>query len=266
MEILGYFSAIIIGLALGLIGGGGSILTVPVMVYLFGISPMLATAYSLFIVGVSSLFGVYKNIQLKLINYKVALVFALPSLITVFLTRRMLVPWIPDTIFSIGGLVVTKSLGIMIFFAIVMLLAAWSMIRSGNTDIDKKDQGISLNIPVIIAEGIVVGVVTGLVGAGGGFLIIPVLVLMVGLSMKEAVGTSLLIIAVKSLIGFMGDLGASQEIDWMFLGVFTSLAVIGIILGVYLTKYISGTKLKTSFGWFVLVMAIYILSKELLMN
>ena len=266
MEIIGYICALIIGLSLGLIGGGGSILTVPVMVYLFGISPVLATAYSLFIVGVSALFGAYKNIQSGLINYRVAIVFAIPSFITVFLTRLYLVPWIPDVIYSTETFVVTKSLGIMVLFALVMLLAAWSMIRSGKTTTKELTNEINLNIPVIILEGVLVGIVTGLVGAGGGFLIIPVLVLFVGLSMKQAVGTSLLIITVKSLIGFTGDLGASQNIDWMFLLSFSTLAVVGILLGVYLSKYISGKKLKAGFGWFVLIMAIYILTKELLMS
>lgn len=263
MEIFGYLCAVIIGLSLGLIGGGGSIMTVPVMVYLFGISPVLATAYSLFIVGTTALFGVYKNIQIGLINYRVAIVFAVPSLITVFLTRRYLVPWIPDVIFGYQDFVMTKSLGIMVFFACVMLLAAWSMIKSDKNTLQKKSNGIYLNIPMIILEGVLVGVVTGIVGAGGGFLIIPVLVLFVGLPMKQAIGTSLLIIAVKSLIGFLGDLGASQDIDGMFLVLFTALSIVGILLGVYLSKYISSKKLKISFGWFVLIMAVYILIKEL---
>lgn len=265
MEIAGYISAVIIGLSLGLIGGGGSILTVPVMVYLFGISPVLATAYSLFIVGVSALFGAFKNIQKGLINYRVAAVFAIPSFITVFLTRMYLVPWIPDVIFSSGDFVVSKSIGIMVLFALIMLLAAWSMIRSGKSSIESESDEININVPIIILEGALVGVVTGTVGAGGGFLIIPVLVLVVGLPMKHAVGTSLLIIAAKSLFGFVGDLGASQEIDWMFLGIFTTLAIIGIWIGIYLTKYIPAAKLKAGFGWFVLIMAVYILTKELIL-
>lgn len=266
MEIAGYISAVIIGLSLGLIGGGGSILTVPVMVYLFGISPVLATAYSLFIVGVSALFGAFKNIQRGLINYRVAIIFAIPSFITVFLTRRYFVPWIPDVIFSSEAFVVSKSIGIMVLFALIMLLAAWSMIRPGKTSIQNQHDEIKINIPMIIMEGVLVGLVTGVVGAGGGFLIIPVLVLIVGLPMKHAVGTSLLIIAAKSLFGFVGDLGASQEIDWMFLGIFTSLAVVGIWIGIYLSKYIPGAKLKTGFGWFVLIMAAYILIKELILT
>jgi uncharacterized membrane protein YfcA len=265
MEVAGYISAVIIGLSLGLIGGGGSILTVPVMVYLFGFSPVLATAYSLFIVGVSALFGTFKNIQKGLINYRIAIVFAIPSFITVFLTRRYFVPWMPEVIFSSDSVVISKSIGIMVLFAVIMLLAAWSMIKSGKTSDQNQSNGLRVNIPMIILEGVLVGFVTGIVGAGGGFLIIPVLVLMVGLPMKQAVGTSLLIIAAKSLFGFVGDLGASQEIDWMFLGIFTALAVVGISLGVYLSKYIPGAKLKTGFGWFVLIMAIYILTKELIL-
>ena len=265
METVGYVCAVIIGFSLGLIGGGGSILTVPVMVYIFGVSPVLATAYSLFIVGVSTLFGVFKNIEKGLINYKVAIVFATPSFITVFLTRRYFVPWIPDVIYSNETFAITKPTGIMMLFAVIMLLAAWSMIRSRETPAQEKSAEIKLNVPIILLEGVLVGIVTGIVGAGGGFLIIPVLVLIVGLPMKRAVGTSLLIIAVKSLVGFTGDLGASQDIDWMFLGSFTALAIVGILSGVYLSNYIPEKKLKMSFGWFVAIMAIYILAKELFM-
>jgi len=258
--ILGYIGALLVGLTLGLLGGGGSILTVPILVYLLGTNPVLATAYSLFVVGATSLVGAIRNMTKGMVDIKVAVVFAIPAFIAVYLTRRFLVPAIPDEIFSIGDFVMTKDLGIMLFFAVVMLAASYSMIKG------RKEKEITdapkLNIPLIILEGAVVGVLTGIVGAGGGFLIIPALVLFANLPMKRAVATSLLIIAAKSLIGFLGDV-QTLEIDWVFLLIFTGISVIGIFLGIYLNRFIDGKNLKKAFGWFVLVMGIYIILKEL---
>lgn len=263
--ILGYAAAILIGFTLGLIGGGGSILTVPVLTYLLGIEPVLATAYSLFVVGVTSVVGSVQFMRKGQVSYKTALVFAIPSLTAVFLTRRFLVPAIPDTLFTVGDFVMTKTIGIMVFFGIIMLAASYSMIRSGNKD--KKGNGEAqvqrFNYPMILLEGAVVGVVTGIVGAGGGFLIIPALVLLAKLPMKLAVGTSLLIISAKSLIGFVGDLGADAQVDWSFLLIFTALSIVGIFLGALVSGKIAGEKLKVGFGWFVLAMGIYIIGKEL---
>ena len=262
-ELLGYFSAILIGVTLGLIGGGGSILTVPVLVYIMGLNPVLATAYSLFIVGIAALVGAFKNSKLGNIDYKTGFVFAVPSFIAVYYTRRILVPAIPQEIFSLNGFVLTKDMGVMLFFAFVMLLAAISMIKGRTTSTGVKNK--QFNYPIIIIEGLFVGVVTGLVGAGGGFLIIPALVLLAGLPMKKAVGTSLMIIAIKSLIGFTGDLANELVIDWEFLFSFSALAVVGIILGTYLSKSIQGDKLKKGFGYFVLIMAFTVIIKELVL-
>lgn len=261
--ILGLSSAIVIGIALGLIGGGGSILTVPIFVYLLGVDPVTATANSLFVVGATALVGGIRNVRLGNVHLKTALIFAIPSLTTVFLTRRFLVPALPDKLFQIGDFVVSKDFGIMVFFAIIMLIAAISMIRSGKKKQTSEGPGsVSYMFPLIFLEGIGVGLVTGIVGAGGGFLIIPALVLLAKLPMKIAVGTSLLIIAVKSLIGFAGDLGAGIEIDWPFLLGFTGLAIVGILIGIKLSAKIPGEKLKGGFGWFVLIMAIVIIIKE----
>ncbi len=264
-DILGYFGALIIGVVLGLIGGGGSILTVPVLVYLLYINPVTATAYSLFIVGTTSLVGAVQNIRKKLVDLKTAIVFSIPAFIAVYATRKYLVPAIPDELFSVGDFLVTKGIGIMVFFAIIMLLASYSMIWGKCKNCDDDNAVIEYNYPMIILEGIVVGVLTGIVGAGGGFLIIPALVMLAKLPMKKAVATSLLIIAVKSLIGFIGDV-QNMEIDWQFLSIFTSLSVVGIFIGIWLTKFIDGSKLKTGFGWFVLVMGVYILIKELFLK
>ena len=263
MVIIGFAASIFIGVSLGLIGGGGSILTVPVLVYILGVNPVLATAYSLFVVGSTSLVGAVTYMKKGLVNYKTALVFAIPSFIAVFLTRKFLVPSLPDPLFTVGEAIITKNIGIMVFFALIMLAASYSMITAKKCVDCDEDEPVVFNFPMIALEGSVVGVITGIVGAGGGFLIIPALVLLAKLPMKMAVGTSLLIIAAKSLIGFLGDL-STQTIDWQMLLIFTSLSIVGIFIGSALSKKINEKILKTGFGWFVLVMGIYIITKELL--
>ena len=263
-ELLGYFGALIVGLVLGLIGGGGSILTVPIFVYLIGLNPILATAYSLFVVGVTSIIGAFQNFKKGLVDFKTAVIFSIPAFIAVYLTRLYLVQMIPDVVFNLGDFNMTKAIFIMVFFAIIMLMASFSMIKKGQNSVKTTEaKSKEFNYPLIAVEGIVVGILTGIVGAGGGFLIIPALVLLAKLPMKKAVGTSLLIIAVKSLIGFLGDL-SNLHINWPFLLRFTSISIFGVILGVYISKFISGEKLKKGFGYFTLTMAIYIIYKELL--
>lgn len=263
IEILGFIGALLIGFVLGLVGGGGSILTVPILVYALTLNPVLATAYSLFVVGTTSLVGAIKNMTKGLVDFKTAIIFAIPAFIAVYLTRAYLIPAIPDELFTVNGFVLTKNLAIMLFFAFVMLLASFSMIRNKRKESDE-DSVVTYNYPIIIVEGLVVGTITGIVGAGGGFLIIPSLVLLAKLPMKKAVATSLFIISINSLIGFLGDV-KNLEIDWFFLLPFTTLSIIGIFLGIYLNKFIDGKKLKKAFGWFVLVMGIYIIIKELVM-
>ena len=265
MEIIGYIASVFIGISLGLIGGGGSILTVPVLVYLFGESAELSTAYSLFIVGTTALVGGIRNATMGNVNYKTAVVFTIPAFIAVYLTRAYLVPAIPQNIFTVGTFTMTKDVAIMVFFALVMLAASVSMIRNKREEKDEEGETEPVfNVPAIVAEGAVVGVLTGIVGAGGGFLIIPALVLFAKLPMKKAVGTSLLIIAAKSLIGFIGDVQRPDLIiDWTLLLTVTAIAVAGIFVGIYATKFIDGEKLKKGFGWFVLIMAVYIILKQL---
>lgn len=263
VTVIGFAAAIIIGVSLGLIGGGGSILTVPVLVYILGVDPVLATAYSLFVVGSTSLVGAGTYMKKGLVNYKTAIVFAIPSFIAVFLTRKFLVPWLPDPLFSLGETAITKNVGIMVFFALIMLAASISMITGKKCKDCDENEEIKFNYPMIALEGSVVGVITGIVGAGGGFLIIPALVLLARLPMKMAVGTSLLIIAAKSLIGFLGDV-STQTIDWKMLLIFTGLSIVGIFIGSALSKKINEKVLKTGFGWFVLFMGIYIIGKELM--
>ncbi|HMO31469.1 MAG TPA: sulfite exporter TauE/SafE family protein [Lacibacter sp.] len=262
MEIEGYIASILIGISLGLIGGGGSILTVPVLVYLFGIEPVLATAYSLFIVGTTSLVGAVPKYRQGLVNLKTALIFGAPAIAGVYATRKFIVPAIPDEVFSLAGFTVTKPILLMLLFAVLMVFASYSMIKGKKEAAGAEPAQQQFNYPLILLEGTVVGVLTGLVGAGGGFLIIPALVLLSKLPMKQAVGTSLVIIAAKSLIGFLGDVG-QQAIDWQLLGIITALAIGGIFFGNWLSLKIHGHQLKKGFGWFVLVMGIYIIVKEL---
>lgn len=261
IDLLGYLGALVIGVVLGLIGGGGSILTVPVLVYLLYINPVTATAYSLFVVGASALVGAIKNMQKGLVDFRTAIVFSIPAFIAVYLTRKFLVPAIPEHVVSIADFEITKNIAIMVFFALIMLFASYSMIKERKIQ-ESQESKVIYNYPLIIIEGLVVGVLTGIVGAGGGFLIIPALVLFAKLPMKKAVATSLLIIAIKSLIGFIGDV-ENLEIDWTFLLSFTFISIIGIFIGVWLNKFIDGKKLKKAFGWFTLIMGIYILFKEL---
>ncbi|MBM3921955.1 MAG: sulfite exporter TauE/SafE family protein [Sphingomonadales bacterium] len=257
----GLAASLIIGLSLGLIGGGGSILTVPVLVYLFGVEPVMATAYSLFIVGLTSAVGVFPKYKEGLVDVRTGLIFGAPSIATVFLTRQWLVPNIPNTIWQINDFVLTKSVMLMLLFAILMVAASVSMIRDPKTTSTQSE--LSFNYPLIVLEGAIVGVLTGLVGAGGGFLIIPALVLLTKLPMKKAVGTSLLIIAAKSLIGFTSD-ASQQTMDWTLLLSITLMAVAGLFAGNALSKKIEGGKLKKGFGWFVLIMGVYIILKETL--
>jgi len=265
MEVFGYLASLFIGISLGLIGGGGSILTVPVLVYLFGVNPVLATAYSLFVVGASSLVGAIPKYRQGLIHIKTAIIFGIPSILSVYATRKFIVPQIPVELFSLGDFGVTKSVLMMVLFGLLMVLASYSMIRGKYEAVEPTGKEVEevqvFNYPMILLEGTLVGVLTGLVGAGGGFLIIPALVMLSKLSMKKAIGTSLDIIAAKSLIGFTGDLG-HQVMDWRLLGTVTALAIVGIFVGDALSKKLDGNKLKVGFGWFVLVMGIYILIQQ----
>ncbi|HEA22520.1 hypothetical protein LCGC14_2751680 [marine sediment metagenome] len=262
IEIFGYVGALFIGILLGLIGGGGSILTVPILVYALSLNPVIATAYSLFVVGTTSLIGGIQNIMKDKVDLKTAIIFAIPAFTSVYLTRAYLIPAIPDKLFEVGKFMVTKNLAIMMFFALIMLLASITMIRSGKHNFNLNKLEKNTNYPILVIQGFFIGLVTGMVGAGGGFLIIPTLVILAKLPMKKAVATSLFIIAINSLIGFLGDV-KSYDIDWSFLLIFTSISVVGIFIGIYLNNFIDGEKLKKVFGWFVLIMGIYIMYREL---
>lgn len=262
IEFIEYFCALLIGVLLGLTGGGGSILTVPVLVYILNFNPIIASAYSLFIVGMTSSFGTLINFKKGNVVLKTGLLFALPSLISVYITRKYIVHAIPEVFFENSTFIITKNVFLMVLFAIVMFFAALSMLK--NPKIDNKEAiEKEQNLFLIIIQIFCVGILIGLIGAGGGFLIIPALFHFAKLPIKKAIGTSLFIIATNSLIGFSGDV-QNINVDWIFLFRFAAVAMFGIFVGIYLSKFFNEKSLKKIFGWFVLVMAVFILTKELI--
>jgi uncharacterized membrane protein YfcA len=264
MDMLCYIASLLIGVSLGLIGAGGSILTLPVLVYLFRMPPGIATSYSLFVVGATSLVGAVTNYMKGFVHLRTAFIFAFFSIASTVFTRTILLSAIPDQLFSIGDLVITKDLLIVSAFAILMILASVFMLRPARQAITAGTMP-EKKIYAISAYGLLVGLVTGFLGAGGGFLLIPALVFFFRMSIRQAIGTSLLIIALNSLSGFVGDT-MMQVIDWQLLLIVTSLAITGLIIGHLISMNIRGEKLRKAFGWFVLVMGIYILLKEFFLH
>lgn len=263
MDIIEIVGALIIGLVLGLTGGGGSILAVPFLFYFVKVDSMnIATSYSLFIVGVSSAIGSIQHLIKKNIEFKKGMLFAIPAMIMVFMTRKFIIPMLPDPFINLSNFQVSLDISLLILFAIIMVLAAISMIK-GRASIET-DSTEKANIN-LIPQGIAVGTITGLVGAGGGFLIVPALVLLAKIPMKRAVATSLLIIFINSTIGFTGDMiNANFIIDWNLLLLLSSFSIIGIFLGTFIGKFTNDKSLKKIFGYFILVMGIAIILKEVL--
>ncbi len=269
MEIVGYISAVLIGISLGLIGGGGSILTVPVLVYLLGIDAVLATGYSLFIVGVTSLVGGSRAFMNKTVDFRAVSLFGIPSILTIFIARHFVLPVIPDHLFRIGTIDVSKGSFLMLIFSLLMLLSAFFMLRDtkdpDDTIKEEKESIQQYKMLSLLVPGLIVGFTTGLLGAGGGFLIVPALVLLLHLPMKTAIGTSLLIIAINSIFGFVFSIG-HYHFDWNILLIFTGLAISGVVIGSMLSQKFNANSLKRIFGWFVLLMAIYIIINELFLH
>lgn len=261
MDYVGYLASIAMGITLGIMGGGGSILTVPILVYLFALSPMIATGYSLFVVGTTALIGSFMYIRKGEVDFQASFAFAIPSVIGVNISRGIILPYIPAIVAQVDAFILTKEILVMVTFAALMIAASTSMIKK---KIDRRPMAIHplLRVGLISLLGLVVGIIAGFVGAGGGFLIIPALVFMAGLTMRIAVGTSLMIIAFQSLLGFAGDISRGLVVDWKLLGVVAACAVIGIVVGSSVAHKIKEQKLKTAFGWFVLVMGLTILIEQ----
>ncbi|MEC5395797.1 sulfite exporter TauE/SafE family protein [Bergeyella sp. RCAD1439] len=263
MEVLGYIFAIVIGFVLGFLGGGGSVLSVPVFVYLFGMDAMTATSLSLFVVGVTSTVGSVKFLRQGLVDFKTALMFGGPSVLGILFSRRLVLPHLPEYIINRWGITLTKEMFILVLFAVLMLISAVKMIgKDQRPRVSKWDRP---NYTILASQGILVGILTGLIGAGGGFLIVPALVMLLGVGMKNAVATSLFIIAINSLIGFGSSLD-KVTVDWFFLLSFSALSVVGILLGVGLSKKVEGRKLKPVFGWFILILGVWIIFSELFLR
>ena len=258
MEILGYVAAILGGVVLGALGGGGSILSIPILVYLFGIEPVLASAYSLFIVGTTSLVGAIPKYRDHLVNLRTGILFGIPSIVAIFSTRKWIVPALPEIIFQTESFILTQRALLLGLFGILMVLASFSMIRNRK---EPEANHKRFRTFLVIVEGLLIGFLTGLVGAGGGFLIIPALVLLTGLNFKTAVGTSLFIIAINSLLGFLGDV-LTHTIEWKLLLTITALAIGGILIGNKMARKQPAQVLRKAFGWLTLCMGIFILIRE----
>ncbi|HLR37953.1 MAG TPA: sulfite exporter TauE/SafE family protein [Chitinophagaceae bacterium] len=265
MDILGYVAAIFIGIVLGLIGSGGSILTIPVLVYLFQIDVVLATSYALFIVGITSVVGAYSYFKKELVDFKLVLFFGMPSIAAVFLSRRFILPAIPQHILQIEDFFIVKNNFILLIFAVLMLFSALSMVRRNNIDLQKTGAATNSGYLLFVLEGLAIGTITGVLGAGGGFLIIPVLVHVLKLPMKKAVGTALVIVSINTLFGFLFSLPI-KNLDLSLMLSISGIAIVGILIGSRLSNRIEGEKLKPIFGWFVLIMGIYILVKEIFLK
>ena len=262
---LGWLGACLMGGVLGVLGGGGSILTVPILVYLFGIDAVTATGYSLFVVGCAALVGGARYLRRGEVEIETAVAFGVPSILGVYACRRWVVPSLPEVFFAGSPLPLDKGTVILVAFAVLMLAASYSMIRGrrlpGGTS---ESPPRSRYLHRLAGQGALIGVLTGFVGAGGGFLIIPALVLLAGLPMKTAVGTSLIIIAMKSLLGFVGELQSSTGVDWAFLLAFSAVGIVGMVGGTTLSRRIPNETLKPAFGWFVFAMGAWMLVREML--
>lgn len=254
MHVAGYCLSVFIGFSLGLIGGGGSILTIPVLVFFFNIDPELATTYSLFIVGLTAISGSIPHHQMKAIDSKTIFMFGIPSVIVLFIVRRWVLLLIPATLFHFGSLTITKPLFIMIIFSAIMLIAGWSMIRKEPYTPSKEKQ----RSPRLILQGCITGAITGFIGVGGGFIIVPSLVLFAGLPVKKAIGNSLIIITVNCLVGILGNLHDTKSLDYLFLSTFALFAIAGILAGTWAIRFIPDKKLKPVFGWIIMAMSIVV--------
>jgi uncharacterized membrane protein YfcA len=264
VEFLGYICATLVGISLGILGSGGSILTVPIMVYLMNINPVDATGLSLFIVGVTSGIGGFTYVRKKLVDIQAAAVFALPSIICVFLTRKFFIPAIPDPVISISSFIVSKEIFILILFSLLMITVGNSMIRNAEYKETAAPEPSRYNYSWLLVIGIIAGFLTGFLGVGGGFIIIPALVLFAKIPVRMSVGTSLLIISVNSFSGFAEEVIAHHaSINYKFLFLFSFLSVIGIFIGFFISMKLNAAQLKRIFGWVILVMGVCVFVKEI---
>ena len=263
MEFIGFICAAFVGISLGILGSGGSILTLPIMVYLMHIKPADATGLSLFIVGITSATGGITYVQKKLVDLKTAIVFAIPSIFSVFVTRKFFLAHVPETLFRTSSFVVTKDLVILLAFAVIMVFVGYNMIHSADKEEPDIKECREYNYTWLVVIGLISGALTGLFGVGGGFIIIPALVLFAKIPVRMSVGTSLLIIAFNSLAGFTEEMMLKHSsIDYKFLLLFALCSVTGIFIGFRISMRLRPAELKKIFGWFILIMGSCMFIKE----
>jgi uncharacterized membrane protein YfcA len=261
-HLLGYLGAVATGLVLGLLGGGGALMSIPVLVYLFHIPASVASGYSLFLVGVTALSGAVQKVRHKSVDFQAALWYGLPSMATVYLMRRFLMPSLPNTLGTIGSFTLSKDHLVLFILSIVMAGAGYKMLSSEEPMHDTSNKK-SIDYFKLVFYAILIGAFVGLVGAGGGFLMIPALIYFAHLSMFRAVGTSLVLVSANSFVGFLGDVGSNPHIDWQFLFFFSAFSIAGVLVGTYAHHYIHGNTLRRGFGWFMVIVAVSILVREL---
>lgn len=262
MHLAGLFLAVVIGVILGLIGGGGSILTVPLVEYFFGESTYSATTYSLIVVTVASLFGVFQRIGKQLFAVREALIFVVPSMIVAFFIRAMVLEWIPES-FVIGNMPFSRDLLLSVLLALVMLFVAFRMMRP----VKNSEEAVMPGIAKILLMGALTGALSGFLGAGGGFIIVPILMGM-GLEIRKAVATSMLIIVIQSVVALMGDVVSKAQtgglqLDWKLVFYLSALSVLGVFIGTLFQQKVTGKFLRRMFATVLIVVATGILADRI---
>ncbi|MBS1623927.1 MAG: sulfite exporter TauE/SafE family protein [Bacteroidetes bacterium] len=258
LQILGYIGALLTGLVLGLLGGGGAAVSIPILVYAFGVEASIATGYSLLIVAFTALFGSIQNIRLGHVRYGALAKCGLPALISIYVMRRYLIHSIPDVFFSYGSFTLTKNSFILFILAFFMIIVARNMIWPRPSRIEPKPEPYLL----VLVQSVIIGLFTGLVGAGGGFLLIPLILAVEPMEFRNATATSLVLVTLNSTIGFIGDLQSHLTIDWVFLGTFVALSAAGVLGGIAIANKVDNVKLRRIFGYTMMAIAIYILIRE----
>jgi len=245
-------------MVLALTGGGGSLLSVPILVYLFSLDVVTASSYSLFIVGTTSLIGAWLKQKDQRIDIRSGIIFTACSVIAIFSTRKWIVPSIPDEILVYDDVTLTKRALILGVFALLAIVSSLAVLLKRHYNSAQQEQP---KLKLLVPVGFSTGILVGFVGAGGGFLILPSLSFFARLPFKIALGTTLLVIGMNSLLGFIGDV-LNYEINWSFLLLITTLAITGMVIGNSYTNRIPIQRLRTSFGWLVLTIALAILVTE----
>ena len=260
-ELITCAASLSIGLILGIIGAGGSILTIPVFVYILKMDPLPSSIYSMFVVGICGLTGGLKSIFNKLVDFKLTILFGIPSIIGVLIARKLIFPSIPLQLLTIGDFILTRNILFMLCFSVLMLISGFRMLMVSSGKYKTPVDQTGRNPGWLFLQGLLVGVITGLLGIGGGFLIVPALYFWGRVDMKTAIGTTLIIIAMNSLFSFATSY-STAIIDWNILIKFSLGSILGILIGTFLADKIHGYQLKKIFGCFVLTLSVVIMYNQ----